>query len=236
MPWLIYTMSLEWDKLDKEPQWVILGSKIQNFFNIENFQRIVEKGRKELSCQLRLQILISKEQITEILKESPKKIELDIQWTYQTIKEIITNKEKTTELGKETSKQIMQRLYEHIPYTHFVDLYYEKWLISQTPIPRWSIWYRGRIAITAPQSGIIGEVCINGKKILYEAQTNIINIFQWEIPHSISTDMAIMMTSIALWTLIYYSTVKTGDAIQLRNKYNKKWEKIINTHNETIVP
>jgi len=151
------------------------------------------------------------------------KIDIKERWVMLK-KEVYTliNKQNILHIVQETTKQVIQRAYEHIPYTHFVDLYREKWLMSQTPIPKWSIWYKGRVAITIPQSGMIGEICFNGKEILYEAQTNISNILQWEIPQNISIDMAIMMTSIAMGTTLYYCTVKTGDAIQLKKKYSKK--------------
>lgn len=157
-------------------------------------------------------------------------------WTPLNLKiQTLVNKEKILTILQETAKQTAQRAYEHIPYTHIIDLYREKWLMSQTPIPKGSIWYKGRIAITIPQSSIVGEICINGRRILYEAQTNISNIFQWEIPENISIDMIIMMTSISVWTALYYCTIKTGDAIQVKNTYDKKRKKTIDS-NEITAP
>jgi hypothetical protein len=163
------------------------------------------------------EIVLNKE---EIVLNKKKSYLSKIRW-YESL-----NKRRIIAILQEIPKQSIQRAYEHIPYTHFIDLYREKWLLSQTPIPKWSIWYKGRQAITIPQSGIVGELCLNGKKILYEAQTNISDIFQWEIPENISIDMAIMMISIVLWTTIYWLTVKPGDAIQLGKKYSQEQENI----------
>ncbi len=121
----------------------------------------------------------------------------------------------------EISKQILQIIYETVPYIQLIDIHRKKWLISWTPIPRWSLWYQWRILLTIPQSILTVFSLIKGKETVIKVQTNIYNLFQWQnITEDIHTEIMTIVWCIILWKIIYLGMIKAGDGIQVYKKYN----------------
>ncbi len=123
---------------------------------------------------------------------------------------------------KEWIVQSLQRSYEHIPYVQMIDVYREQWLLSKTPIPKGSIWYKGRIARAIPQSWVVSEILINGKQIVANTQDQLIWLLDGYMIDNLDTHTAITLCSMLLWTAIYYCIIKPWDLIQIRKKRTEK--------------
>lgn len=114
-------------------------------------------------------------------------------------------------------KQSWQWIYEHIPYTQLIDVYLGKGFVSRTPIPKWSLWYHGRIVRVVPQSWIVSEAIINGKEIISNAKQQIAGVFQWDFDfNNFNIDTGVVIASMILWTMIYYWMIKRWDFQQIQ--------------------
>jgi hypothetical protein len=110
-------------------------------------------------------------------------------------------------------KHIGQIIRERIPLlSPLRDVIYQKWMISETRIPRWSLWRRWRIIIIITESIILWMLLLNSHELYNEAEHNLrIILFHHDRPHHISIKIKIIMICITIGTGIYYLIVKPWD-------------------------
>lgn len=126
----------------------------------------------------------------------------------------MTNFHKIRNVAWKIAKQGAQIVYEKIPTPIpflLIDVLRGKWLISQTPIPKGSLGFYGRILATIPQTVLWSTILLRGGEVMTNAQKTITDLFSWNLPEDIDNATIVSTSSLIAWSLIYWLMAKWWD-------------------------